>query len=104
MKLAAFNFENASSFFSQAAQPTGVPVGSVESIAGTIIRGALTGVGLIFFILMIYGGFLWMTARGNDDQVEKARNIITAGIIGVAVIVAAYAITNLITRLAVQSA
>ncbi len=60
---------------------------------GTIVGAVLAFVGVIFLILMIYGGFLWMTAQGNDQQVEKAKNLITAAIIGLIIIFAAYAIT-----------
>lgn len=60
---------------------------------GTIVGAVLAFVGVIFLILMIYGGFLWMTAGGNDQQVEKAKNLITAAIIGLVIVFAAYAIT-----------
>ena len=36
---------------------------------------------------------LWMTARGNESQAEKAKNLITAAIIGLVIVVAAYSIT-----------
>ena len=60
---------------------------------GTIVGAVLAFVGVIFLILMIYGGFLWMTAGGNEQQVDKAKNLITAAIIGLIIIFAAYAIT-----------
>ena len=50
-------------------------------------------IGVIFFVLMIYGGFLWMTARGNEQQVEKAKDLIISAVIGLIIIFAAYAIT-----------
>ncbi|MFA5937372.1 MAG: hypothetical protein WC822_05880 [Candidatus Paceibacterota bacterium] len=72
-------------------------VGNVESIIGRVINSALTLVGTIFFILMVYAGYLWMTARGNEQQTEKAKTIITTAIIGLVVIVSAYAITVFVT-------
>ncbi len=66
---------------------------SISSVAGKIVGAALSFVGVLFFILMIYGGFLWMTAAGNEQQVEKAKNLIIAAIIGLIVIMSAYAIT-----------
>lgn len=62
-------------------------------IGARIINPALGLVGVIFFILMIYGGFLWMTARGNPKQVGTAKDVLVAAVIGVVVISAAYAIT-----------
>ncbi|MCK4553699.1 hypothetical protein KAU19_01930 [Candidatus Parcubacteria bacterium] len=62
-------------------------------IIGKVVGAALAFIGILFFILMIYGGFLWMTARGNEQQVEKAKELIIAATIGLIIILAAYAIT-----------
>lgn len=70
---------------------------SVEGIVSTVIKTVLGLTGLIFLILMVYAGMLWMTARGDEGQVEKAQEIIKAAIIGLAVTVSAYAITVFIT-------
>ena len=53
-------------------------------------------IGVIFFILIIYGGILWMTAGGKDEQVKKAQNIIQRSAIGLFIVVLAYAITYFI--------
>ena len=42
---------------------------------------------------IVYGGFLWMTAHGNEEQVTKAKNLITAALIGLVIILSAYAIS-----------
>lgn len=60
---------------------------------GQIIKGVLSLLGVIFLILVIYAGFLWMTASGNDEQITKAKNILKASIIGVIIVMGAYAIT-----------
>ncbi len=65
----------------------------ISGIAGTIVGAALAFIGVLFFILMIYGGFLWMTAQGNDQQIEKAKNLIIAAVIGLIIVMSAYAIT-----------
>lgn len=64
---------------------------------GTVISTALSLVGTIFLALMIYAGILWMTAQGNDEKVTKAKDIIIAAIIGLAVTMSAYAITFFVT-------
>tara|TARA_Y100000031_G_scaffold155089_1_gene204716 strand:- start:1608 stop:2171 length:564 start_codon:yes stop_codon:yes gene_type:complete len=69
---------------------------NVASLVGKIIQAALSLVATIFFFLMVYGGFLWMTARGNTDQIGKAKDLITQAIVGVVVISAAWAITNFV--------
>ena len=67
-----------------------------ETLVGEIIAVVLSFLGVVFLILMIYGGFLWMTAGGSEQQVEKAKKLITAAIIGLIVVVSAYAISHLL--------
>ena len=61
-----------------------------------IIKRVLELLGFIFVVLMIYAGIIWMTAGGNEKQVEKAKNIISRAAIGLIIIVSAYAITYFI--------
>lgn len=61
-----------------------------------IIKPILGLVGLGFFVLIIYGGVLWMIAGGNETMVKKAQSILMNAFIGAVVIVAAYALTNAI--------
>lgn len=67
-----------------------------QFIGSYIIQPILGVVGLIFFILIVYGGVLWMTAGGNTDQVKKAKSILINGVIGAAIVIASYAITSAI--------
>lgn len=76
----------------------------IKTSAGKIIGVALSFVGAIFFILMIYGGFLWMTARGDEGQVTKAKDMIFAAVIGLVIVLSAYAITSFLgTQLTTSS-
>lgn len=68
----------------------------LQTKAGQIIGTVLSFVGVLFLILMIYAGILWMTAQGNDSQVTKAKNLLINGIIGLIIVFAAYAITSFI--------
>lgn len=63
-----------------------------ESISN-IVKIALGFLGIIFLVLILYAGFTWMTAAGNDDKISKAKGIISAAVIGVAIVVCAYIIT-----------
>lgn len=69
---------------------------TVGETIGIILQGALALLGVIFLVLTIYGGFLWMTAGGNDTQVAKAKNILVRAIIGLIIIAAAYSITTFV--------
>ena len=76
----------------------------IDIVVGKVIRALLTFLGVIFMALMIYGGFLWMTDRGNEDQVTKAKKLITAAIIGVVIVVSAYAISIYVVGKLTESA
>lgn len=70
---------------------------------GDIIGYALSFIGVVFFVLMIYGGLRWMTARGNSEIVEKAKNIIETAVIGIIIVFLAYTVTNFVINKLVQS-
>ncbi|MFH1375499.1 MAG: MMCAP2_0565 family pilin-like conjugal transfer protein [Patescibacteria group bacterium] len=62
-------------------------------------------VGAIAIAAIVYAGFLYLTAAGNQEQTEKAKKIIIWVVIGIIVIVSAYAIVNTVLsgKSAVQS-
>ncbi|MBT3817158.1 MAG: hypothetical protein HOG08_02315 [Candidatus Magasanikbacteria bacterium] len=84
------------------AERTGVPDTTVDTGAAFIIKRSLQVVGLVFFVLMFYAGFRWLTARGEEGEIEKARNTIIAAVIGLVIIVAAYGVTDLILSRLIQ--
>jgi len=59
---------------------------------GTVVSAALALVGSIFLILMLYAGYHWMTAQGEEEKVAKAKDTINRAIIGIIIVVGAYAI------------
>lgn len=65
----------------------------ISTTIGKIIGYALAFIGVLFFGLIIYGGIIWMLARGNEQETTKAKNIIEAAVIGLIIVLAAYAIT-----------
>ncbi len=72
------------------------PSESLAIEAGRIVGTLLAFLGVIFLVLMIAGGIMWMTAAGNDARVATARRLIIAAIIGLIIVVSAYAITTFI--------
>ena len=69
-------------------------------VMGTIIRTALSLLGIIFIIILIVAGFRWMVASGNEEKVTKAQNSLKRGIIGLVIVIGAWAIwTFLLQRL-----
>lgn len=65
---------------------------------GFIIKALLSLLGTVFLILTIYAGILWMTAQGNDEKTGQAKKIIESAVIGLFIVVSAYAITAFVTR------
>lgn len=65
-------------------------------IVGRIINGMLGIVGILFVVLMVYAGFLYMTSRGDEQQVTKAKKLIIEAVIGLGITLSAYAITTFV--------
>jgi hypothetical protein len=70
---------------------------SLTARIGSIISIVLGFVGVIFLGLILYGGLIWMIARGNEQEIEKAKKLIEAAVIGLTIVFAAYAITYFVT-------
>lgn len=69
---------------------------SLSVFIGSIIQAAIVLVGVIFFAQIVYAGYLWMTARGESDPVEKAQDTIKRSVIGLVIVLAAWAITSFV--------
>jgi len=75
---------------------TGLFGGTLNQALASIISAALTLVGVIALGTMVYGGFRWMTAAGSEEQVGEAKRILTAGIIGLIIIIISWAVVNFV--------
>jgi hypothetical protein len=79
---------------------------SIENVGGTwglgtadlkgtvinILQWVLGLLALVAVIMIIFGGVQWMTAGGNEDKIEKAKKIISAAVIGLIIVMLAWAI------------
>ena len=63
---------------------------------GNIIKVALSFLGVIAIVIVLIGGFKYMTSGGDDTKTAAARNYIISGIIGLAIVLSAYAITSFV--------
>jgi type IV secretory pathway VirB2 component (pilin) len=86
----AVNFNNSG------VEGSGLSTKDLKSSINAIIGWALGSLGLIAVILIIYGGFMWLTAAGNEERISKAKQIISAAIIGLVIILLAAAIVYFI--------
>lgn len=71
---------------------------NIPEIIGGLIGVFLSMLGVIFLCLVIYGGFLWMTSAGKEEKVLLAKKTLTNAVIGLIIIVSAYAITAFVTN------
>lgn len=78
---------------------------TVQSAIGAVAGFALTFVGVLFLLLMIYAGFLWMTGSrgGKEGEINTAKKIMTWAIAGLAVIFLSYTIVSFIINIASQA-
>lgn len=71
---------------------------NVEVTVAKIIQAFLSLLGMIFIVLMLLGGYNWMTAQGDESKVEKAKSTIQRAVIGLIITVSAYSITYTIFK------
>lgn len=76
---------------------TPVATTDISSVIGSVAGILSSLAGTFFFILMVYAGIRWMSARGEESQIEDARRTVVAAIIGLVVTASAYGISLFIT-------
>ncbi len=70
-----------------------------RDLKGTIsqlINVVLGFLGIIAVLIILLGGFKWMTSQGSSDKVDEAKKLIGAGIVGLIIILASYAIAQFV--------
>mgnify|MGYP001589178805 CR=1 FL=1 len=71
---------------------------NLPALIGAIIQIFLSLLAAIFVVLLIFGGYQWMTAAGDSEKAKKAKETITNAIIGLVIIVLSYAITRFVVQ------
>ena len=69
---------------------------SLSKILGTVVSAAIGLLGVVFICLIIYAGYNWMIARGEEEKLNDAKDTLKRAIIGLIIVVGAYAIWNFI--------
>ena len=72
------------------------PTATINTGIARIISQVIGFIGILFMLLTIYAGFLWMTAQGNEEQIGKAKKMLMGAVIGMVIIFGAYAITSFV--------
>lgn len=71
-------------------------LGNLPDVIATAIRFVLSLLGTLMFVYMVYAGYLWMTAQGDEGAISTAKGIMVNTIIGFLVVISAWAITYLV--------
>ncbi len=71
---------------------------SLPLAIGRFINIIISFAGIVLVIIIVYASFLWLTARGNDSQVEKAKLWMRNAIIGLLITMGAFVITSFIVN------
>ncbi len=75
---------------------SGLGTKDIRTTVGSIINVLMGFLGVIAVVIILIGGFKWMTAGGNEDKVTEAKKLIMSGIIGLAIVLAAYSIATFV--------
>jgi len=75
---------------------TGLGSTDPRTIAANVINILLGFLGIIAVVLVLAGGFMWMTAAGNEDKVAQAKKVMSAGVIGLIIVLAAFGIAKFV--------
>jgi len=75
---------------------TGLGTGDLRATIGNLIKVSLTFLGVVALVIVLIGGFKYMTSGGSDEKTHDARKYIISGIIGLAIVLLAYAITSFV--------
>ena len=101
VKAASYNFSNDSGV-DTLGKTAGYNVGTTvtpEYYVGLILSVFFSLLGIIFLILTVYAGIKWMTAQGNNSQIEQAKDTLTRAIIGLIICIVAYGITFFVVNI-----
>lgn len=69
---------------------------TLPDIVSALIRGALVVAAIVFFFILVIGGIKWIASGGDKTATEGARNQITAALVGLVIVFAAWAIVALV--------
>jgi hypothetical protein len=80
------------------AENLGLPNGNLMSATIGLIKLAMSFLGILAVIMLLYGGFTWMTSGGNEDRASAAKKTISSGIIGIIIILSSFLIVNFVIQ------
>lgn len=78
-------------------------VAQVQDFIRNVIKVIAGLAGLVATGFFVAGGFTYITSSGNPEQLDKAKRTLTWSAIGLAIVIAAFVLANIVTTLATQA-
>lgn len=91
--LAADDDTNALTKLDNIARDLGLTQKNLPATIGGIINIVLSFLGIIFFVLIVYAGIVWMTSGGNEQKIAQAKETIVSATIGLAIVMISYGLS-----------
>lgn len=73
-----------------------LPTGDPRFLIGRLIQVLLSLLGVVAVVIIMYAGFIWMTSGGDEDKIGQAKRTLTNAVIGLVIILSAWAITTFV--------
>ena len=77
---------------------TDIALGSrpLRETIGGVINIMLGFLGILTTLIILFGGFKWMTSYGSTEKVDEAKKLIGAGVVGLVIVLTAYAVSRFV--------
>ena len=82
--------------FTEFGEQAGYGQADLTKIIGQIVKIVISLLGLVAAVIIIVGGFMWMTSGGEEEKITKAKKLMINGLIGLILVILAYAIATFI--------
>src|SRR3989339_1268716 len=77
-------------------EQSGLGLQDPRETAAKVVNVTLGFLGIIAVVLILIAGFLWMTAAGSEEKIATAKKLMSAGVIGLVIVLAAFGIARFV--------
>lgn len=74
-------------------------ISTIGHLVNIFIPALISGAAILLLVMLLYGGFTWMTAGGNPENLGKAQKIMTFAILGLAIVVLSFVFVKIFTTI-----
>lgn len=71
--------------------------GTIANLVNIFLPLLIVGAAILLLMMLLYGGFTWITSSGNPENLAKAQKIMTFAILGLVIVILSFAMVKLIT-------